>query len=82
MISIIISVVMMGVVGTYCNLLFRVIGSEALAYEVNSMFLIHSPFDGVGFLTYPVIALIAIPIYLAIFVICAFFARKYVNAKK
>ena len=68
--NIILSVLLMAVIGSYCNLVFRALVSEAAAYDVNSMFLIHSPFDGLDFLTYPVIALIAIPIYFIVFVIC------------
>ena len=76
MINIIISILEMMVIGLYCNLVFRVLVSEEMAYEVNSMFLIHSPFAGVEFLTYPVIALIAIPLYFGLFAICEQFAYK------
>lgn len=76
MTNIIISIVMMAVVGGYCNLVFHALVSEAAAYDVNSMFLIHSPFEGVDFLTYPVISLIAIPIYFAVFTICEICVRK------
>ena len=68
--NIIISIVMMALIGGYCNLVFHALVSEAAAYDVNSMFLIHSPFEGLDFLTYPFIALIAIPIFWAVFVIC------------
>ena len=68
--NIIISIVMMALIGGYCNLVFHALVSEAAAYDVNSMFLIHSPFEGLDFLTYPFIALIAIPIFLAVFEIC------------
>ncbi len=74
--SIIISILLMAVIGGYCNIVFYAVGSEAMAYDVNSMFLIHSPFAGAEFLTYPVISLIAIPIYLAEFVICDLIAHK------
>ena len=74
--NIIISIFVMAAIGFYCNLVFHALVSEAAAYDVNSMFLIHSPFDGLGFLTYPVISLIAIPIYFALFVICDLFAHK------
>jgi hypothetical protein len=77
--SIIISILLMAVIGGYCNIVFYSIGSEAMAYDVNSMFLIHSPFAGVEFLTYPVISLIAIPIYLAEFIICDLIAHKKGN---
>ena len=76
MVNILISVLKMAIIGAYCNLLFTVLASREAAYDVNSMFLIHSPFPGVDFLIYPVIALIAIPIYLAVFVACDFFANK------
>lgn len=74
--SILLSVVGMGAIGCYCNLVFCALSSWEVACDVNSMFLIHSPFEGLAFLTYPVIALIAIPIYLAVFMICAAIARK------
>ena len=85
--NIIISIFVMAGIGGYCNLVFHALVSEAAAYDVNSMFLIHSPFEGVGFLTYPVISLIAIPIYFAVFVICDLCAHKngkqfYQKAKK
>lgn len=70
--NIILSVLMMAVIGGYCNLVFSALASEAVAYEVNSMFLIHSPFQGLDFLTYPVISSIAIPVYFTVFVICDF----------
>ena len=74
--SILLSIVGMGVIGCYCNLVFCALSSWEVAYDVNSMFLIHSPFEGLAFLTYPVIALIAIPIYLAVFMLSAAIARK------
>lgn len=66
-INIVISIVMMAIVGAYCNLLFYVISGSDAAYQVNSMFMIHSPFDGVPFLIYPVIAGFFIPLYFGIF---------------
>lgn len=74
--NIIISIFVMGAIGCYCNLVFHALVSREAAYDVNSMFLMHSPFDGVRFLTYPVISLFAIPIYLGIFVLCGVCARK------
>ena len=74
--NIFISILIMGVIGCYCNLLFSALVSKDAAYDVNSMFLIHSPFEELGFLTYPVIALIAIPIYFAVFVICDLCVHK------
>ena len=75
-INIIISIFVMAAIGSYCNLVFHALISEAAAYDINSMFLIHSPFEGLDFLTYPVISLIVIPIYFAIFVICDLCAHK------
>ena len=75
-INIIISIFVMAAIGCYCNLVFHALVSKAAAYDVNSMFLIHSPFEGLDFLTYPVISLIVIPIYFAIFVICDLCAHK------
>ena len=71
---ILISTAEMLVIGLYCNLLFSVIASDEVAYNVNSMFLIHSPFAGVEFLVYPVIVLIAIPLYFGLFAVCERFA--------
>ena len=76
MTDIILSIAIMGAIGGYCNLIFRVLVSKDAAYEVNSMFWIHSPFEDVAFLTYPVIALVAIPIYFFVFFACDAFARK------
>ena len=69
-------IILMLIVGVYCNTVLEAIGSRALAYDKNSMFLLHSPFEGVDFLTYPVIALIAIPIYFGLFAVCDLFAFK------
>ena len=74
--NIIISIFVMAAIGFYCNTVFHALVSEAAAYDVNSMFLIHAPFEGLDFLTYPVIALIAIPIYFAVFVIADLCAHK------
>lgn len=77
LVNIVISIFVMAAIGFYCNLVFYVLVSAEAAYDVNSMFLIHSPFAGLDFLTYPVIALMAIPIYFAVFVICdRIFQRK------
>lgn len=74
--NIIISIFVMAAIGCYCNLVFHALASEEIAYDVNSMFLIHSPFDRLSFLTYPIIALIAIPIYFSVFVICDLCVHK------
>ncbi len=71
--NILYSEVLMLAVGLYCNLTFSALVSEERAYDINSMFLIHSPFAGVEFLTYPVIALIALPLYLGLFALLELF---------
>ena len=76
MTHIVISTLEMAAIGGYCNLLFTALASEEVAYDVNSMFLIHSPFGEGDFLTYPVISLIALAIYMMIFVACDFVSRK------
>ena len=79
MTNILISIVKMAIIGGYCNLLYAVIDSAEAAYELNSMFLIHSPFEGVDFLTYPIIVLMVLPIYLTVFVICDCLTHKKGN---
>ncbi len=74
--NMIFSILVMAVIGSYCNLVFYALASEAAAYDVNSMFLIHSPFEGLAFLTYPVIALMAIPLYFMLFILCDLCVRK------
>ena len=76
MTNIILSIVVMALIGNYCNLVFHVLVSKDAAYNVNSMFLIHSPFDGVDFLTYPLIALMAVPFYFIVFMVCDFCFHK------
>lgn len=68
--NMVICVLGMYVIGLYCNLIFRALVSEEKAYDENSMFIIHSPFEGVPFLRYPIIALMGLAIYLIIFTIC------------
>ena len=67
--NMLLAVVGMYVIGLYCNLVFEALVSADMAYQVNSMFIIHSPFDGVDFLTYPTIAGIAILLYFITFTI-------------
>ena len=67
---------MMYVIGVYCNLVFETLVSAKMAYNVNSMFILHSPFDGVEFLTYPIISVIAIVFYLVLFAILELFIYK------
>ena len=74
--SMLISVLGMYVIGLYCNLIFKTLVSDDLAYQVNSMFILHSPFEGVDFLTYPTIAVIAIAMYFISFHIAELIAYK------
>lgn len=76
--NIIISTLMMFVVGLYCNLLFEVLVSKEMAFEVNSMFIIHSPFNyDDKILTFPLISVIIVFLYFITFVICEMFAYKH-----
>ena len=68
--SIVISVLAMYVIGLYCNLVFEAICSPEMAYDQNSMFIIHSPFEGVPFLRYPLIAALGLIVYFIIFTVC------------
>ncbi len=70
MLNMILSVIVMYVVGLYCNLVFEVLVSAEAAYDINSMFIIHSPFEGVSFLRYPIIAAAALVLYFIIFTVC------------
>ena len=70
MLNMCISVIAMYIIGLYCNLIFKVLISTEAAYNVNSMFIIHSPFEGAKFLRYPIIALASLIIYLIIFTVC------------
>lgn len=64
------SVIGMYAIGLYCNLVFKVLVSAEAAYDVNSMFIIHSPFDGLDFLKYPIIAVTALFLYFVLFTVC------------
>lgn len=70
MLNMVISVISMYVIGLYCNLVISALSSPEVAYDKNSMFIIHSPFEGVPFLRYPVIAVAGLFIYLIIFTVC------------
>jgi len=76
---IIISMIMMFVVGCYCNLLIELLASKDYAVMVNSMFILQSPFEGVPFLRYPLICGAAAVIYFIIFNICELFAYNAGN---
>lgn len=72
----ILSVIGMYLIGLYCNLVFKVLVSTEMAYEVNSMFIIHSPFEGLDFLKYPIIAVIALVLYFILFISCDLIKHK------
>lgn len=78
-INLTIGVVAMGILGAYNNLLLAVVAGDAYADSVNSMFLLHSPFENVPFLVFPIIVLIALPIYFGIFEIIDLIAYKKGN---
>lgn len=67
--NMIIAVLAMYAIGLYCNLVFEALVSPEAAYDVNSMFLKHSPFDGISFLRYPIVASIGLVIYFVIFAV-------------
>lgn len=67
MLHIFISVILMYVIGLYCNTLFKVLVSNEMAESVNSMFILHSPFEGVKFLRYPFIAGCSLLLYFGLF---------------
>mgnify|MGYP003289614842 CR=1 FL=1 len=84
---IIISVILMYIIGIYCNKIFEVLVSTDEAINVNSMFIITSPFPSLPFLKYPFIAVFALILYFCLFAICEFIKipskdRWYNNIKK
>ena len=72
--NILVSMLMMFLVGCYCNLVFEVISSRETAVQVNSMFLLQSPFPELPFVRYPVICLAAAVFYFALLCACELFA--------
>lgn len=70
MIHITVSIVSMFLIGLYCNLVFEALVSWEMASSVNSMFILHSPFAELPYLTFPIISVIALAFYLVIFLIC------------
>lgn len=79
MLHIIISVIMMYIIGLYCNGLLEILVSEELANNVNSMFIRTSPFPSIKFLIYPIIALCSLVLYFGLFCICEIFAYEKGN---
>ena len=70
------SIIMMFVIGLYCNLLIATLVSNEFANHVNSMFILHSPFEAVPFLVYPFIAVVAFVLYFGVFATCEIFIYK------
>lgn len=75
-ISIGIGIVAMFIIGCYCNIVFEALVDHDMANVVNSMFIMHSPFDGVNWLTYPVIAGVALVAYAGILALTTAIAKK------
>ena len=67
--NIFISVAAMYVIGLYCNLVFSTLASPEVAYDENAMFILHSPFEGLPFLRYPLIALLGLVLYFILFTV-------------
>ena len=70
MCNMVIGVVAMYAIGLYCTLIFRVFVSAEMALDQNSMFILQSPFEGLPFLRYPVIALLGLLLYFGVFTVC------------
>ena len=68
------AVILMYLIGLYCNKIFEIFTSADEAYNVNSMFILHSPFPAVPFLTYPVIAGCAVVLDFLLFSVCELIA--------
>lgn len=76
MLQMLIAVLGMYGIGLYCNLVFEVLVSAEMAASVNSMFILQSPFAGLPFLRYPIIAAVALVLYAILFAICELVAHK------
>lgn len=74
MCSILGAIVLMLVIGAYCTLVIDVIADASYAWEVNSMFLLHSPFEGAPWISYWTIAGTAFAGFFVIFCIAELFA--------
>ena len=71
LVNILISVGMMFSIGLYCNLLIGALVSYDNALDVNSMFILHSPFSyDDKILTFPTIAFVASLLYFVVFMVC------------
>ena len=65
--NITISVIAMYVIGLYCNLVFSALAGAEIAYDANAMFILHSPFEALPYLRYPLIAAIGLALYFILF---------------
>ena len=74
--NMIFSVIGMYIIGLYCNLVFKALVSEEMAYYKNSMFILHSPFEGLPFLKYPIIAAAGLILYFILFTVCDIIKNK------
>lgn len=73
------SAVMLGVIGLHDSAIIYAFSGKDYMNVVNPMFMLHSPFEGVDFLVFPIIAIIAIVLVFALLVILE--AIKYRNDK-
>ena len=65
--NITVSVIAMYVIGLYCNLVFSALAGPQVAYDENAMFILHSPFEQLPYLRYPLIAAIGLLLYFILF---------------
>lgn len=72
MVNMILVVVMLYIIGGYCNLLIYSFSTEEFYYETNGMFMVHSAFEGIDILTFQVISSIALVLYFIVFNILDF----------
>lgn len=75
-----VAICMMCMVGLHCTGVIYVFAGEASAQNVNSMFLLHSPFEGLDFVIFPTVAGIALIILIIALLIAE--AIKYRNDKE
>ena len=69
MLNIVISVISMCLIGLYCNLTLEVLVSYEMALDMNSMFLLQTPFEPMPFLRGQIIAPVAIALYFILFTV-------------
>ena len=79
MVNMILVVVMLYIIGGYCNLLIFSLSTQEFYYETNAMFMVHSAFEGIEILTYQIISSIALVIYFITFNIIDFIKNEKGN---